>query len=62
MLLSLRSLVILLKLHERDRSMSDLLLELHLVLHEIQGLASQVLETLIGSFALHLFQALVHRS
>ena len=35
--------------------MSDLLLELHLVLHEIQGLASQVLETLFGSFALHLF-------
>lgn len=42
--------------------MSDLFLELHLVLHEIQGLASQVLETLFGSFALHLFQALVHRS
>ena len=60
-LLSLRSLIILLKLHQGDRSVSDLLLELHLVLHEIQGLASQVLETIIGSFALHLFQALVHR-
>lgn len=42
--------------------MSDLLLKLHFVLHEVQGLASQVLETLIGSFALHLFKALVHRS
>ena len=60
-LLSLRSLIILLKLHQGDRSVSDLLLELHLVLHEIQGLASQVLETIIGSFTLHLFQALVHR-
>ena len=60
-LLSLRSLVILLELHQGDGSVPNLLLELHFVLHEIQGLASQVLETIIGSFTLHLFQALVHR-
>ena len=52
-LLSLRSLVILLELHQGDGSVPNLLLELHFVLHEIQGLASQILETFFGGFALH---------